>query len=373
MNKENKLKAVFAVIFLLFQISCGGGSGGSSTPNSNTNQVVDEDHINGDAITGRLFMGGDNDGLILDLSTGKYSQIPGVDWTEEIVNEYHSMANYTAMPSSDGSEFVVTVNNCLNTTDSEFPSLFDDCIEIRSNDGNLIGTGKLIEEISRNTRLSRNKQYFAFFHNDSRYQNGNDELVIFDRNFQFISSSYLPSHLARSFDWLNDSGQIVYIHDQTIYVTASYDTLGTPIYTFTEDAGRPDYISASPDGTKIAFTLVTSASMHSIHGATWVMNSDGTDLHQLAFIPNNDNPIINYPTWSPDGKFIMNMVGYISGKDDEVVGITVFGGLYAVPSDSRNVAINDGGEEGVVHITSYYNSNELNYNFSSNGNLVWIP
>ncbi|MES9830601.1 MAG: hypothetical protein ABW139_00010 [Candidatus Thiodiazotropha sp. DIVDIV] len=371
MKTEYSPLLILLNIFVMFQFGCGGG-GSADTSAIDTGEVEQGDsNINGDTISGRLFMGGDNDGLILNLATGKYSIVPGVDWSENEDNEYHPMAQYAALPSIDGSEFVVTISNCLRTNDKEYPSLFDDCIEIHDSTGNIIGSGKMLENISRKTRMSRDKQYIAFFYNDGRYQGRNDELVIFDRNFQFINRSMLPGYLARSFDWLNDNGQLVYIHDQTIYVTAPYDTDGTAIYTFSEDEGRPDYIAASPDGDKIAFTLVSEASYRSIHGTTWVMNSDGTDLHQLAYVPGNEYPIINYPTWSPDGAYIMNMVGYVTGAD--FIDMGVLGGLYAIPSASQNIAINDNGENGIVHIKSYFHSNELNYDFTSNGNLVWIP
>jgi hypothetical protein len=361
------LATTLSVLFMLLS-SCGGGGGGDDgiTNNGDDNNIV-SDGVNG-SLSGYLFMGASGDGKLLNLSTGEYSEIPGVDWSESTDNEYHPAANYYALPSRDGDEFIVTISHCLAGDDPLSP--YDDCILIHNSDGSAISSGKLVEDIFPSTRLSNNKEYFAFLYNDTRDSSTNDELVIFDRNFQFIERSELPGRNARSFDWLNN-GQIVYIHDQTIYITAPYSTSGTPIYSFSEEDGYPDYIAASPDGSKIAFTLVTYASYRTINGTTWIMNIDGTDLHQLAYVANNDNPIVNYPTWSPDGQYIMNMVGYVSGGG--YIDLGVLGGLYAIPSSSRNIKINDNGSDGVVHVRSYFSSNQLNHDFSSQGNMVWIP
>jgi hypothetical protein len=359
----------FLLLLLLYGCGSGGGGGDTTTDDdTNTNNEINS------GLTGRIFMGASGDGKILDLSTGRYSAIPGVDWSEYEENEYDESAEYYALPSRDGQEFILTVTECL--LDDEPLSPYYDCIAIHNNDGALVSSGRLIEDISPTTRFSFNKEYFAFFYNDGRDSSTNDELVIFDRNFQFISRSVLPGRLARSFDWL-PNGQIIYIHDQTIYITAPYDTSGTSIYTFDESEGRPDYIASSPDGLKVAFTLVTYANPHVINGTTWVMNSDATDLHQLAHIQNNEDPIFNYPIWSPDGKYIMNIVGQVNPEPPDTGNSYpnpgLLGGLYAIPSDLRNVALTDDGANGIVHIQSYYYSSDLNYNYSSNGYMVWLP
>ena len=371
MNKDLMLISIVISLVLILQTGCGGGGGGGDDTDPGNSSGS---RVNGD-ITGHLFIGASGDGELLDLSTGRYTSIPGVDWSETIENDYHPSANYYALPSRDGEEFIETVTSCLRAGDDAL-SPFNDCIVIHDSDGSIVSSGKMIEDISPTTRFSFNKNYFAFFYNDGRDSSANDELVIFDRNFQFISRSELPGKLARSFDWLLN-GQIVYIHDQTIYITAPYDTAGTPIYTFSENEGYPDYIAASPDGSEVAFTLVTYASPYVVNGATWVMNTDGTDLHQLANIPGNDDPIFNFPTWSPDGQYIINVVGYVRPEPPDASNNEpnpgILGGLYAIPSASRNVALNDDGDDGVVHIRSYFSSDQLNYNFSTNGNLVWIP
>lgn len=364
MDIKSLVLLVTVNIAIFSQVGCGGGSGDSE---GGDDSITTGDSVN-DGITGKLFMGSSGEGTLLDFLTGQYSEIPGVDWSEAIDSDYHPSASYYAMPSKDGAEFIVTIKDCLSGDDPLSP--YSDCIILHDSDGQIISSGKMVENISPTTRLSVNKEYFAFFYNDGSDSTTNDELVIFDRNFQFISRSDLGGKLARSFDWLSN-GQIVYIHDQTVYVTAPYSTEGSPIYTFTNEEGRPDYIAASPDGNKIAFTLVTDAYTRVIHGATWVMNIDGTDLHQLVYDVNTNDPIINYPSWSPDGRYIINMVGYVAGDGPGTEG--VLGGLYAIPSASRNIKLNNDGDNGIIRIRSYYYDTELNYKFSTKGNIVWIP
>ncbi|MCG7984837.1 MAG: hypothetical protein JAY90_19050 [Candidatus Thiodiazotropha lotti] len=361
--------AINVVLFL--QVGCGGGG-----DDGNGDGPVDTGDSVNNGINGQLFMGSSGEGQLLDLSTGHFKEIPGVNWSGSMSTDYHPSATHYATPSKDGKEFIEVVKDCFSGDDPLSP--FYDCIVIHNSNGDIISSGKMSEDISRATRFSNNKDYFAFFYNNWRDSSSNDELVIFDRNIQFVGRSQLDGKLARSFDWLNN-GQIVYIHDQTIYITSPYSTKGAPIYTFLPEEGRPDYIAASPDGSRIAFTLVTDAYTHVIHGTTWIMNINGTDLHQLAYDPSSNNPIINYPTWSPNGDYILNVVGRIKISPDpytdDVLDVEdLLGELYAIPSSSRNVMINTDGEDGVVRIRSYSpTSNELTYKFSTNGNMVWIP
>ena len=51
----------------------------------------------------------------------------------------------------------------------------------------------------------------------------------------------------------------------------------------------------SPDGKKIAFITSRSGSLQ-----IWLMNTDGSDQHQLTFSSGTNY----FPTWSPDGSRI---------------------------------------------------------------------
>jgi Tol biopolymer transport system component len=73
--------------------------------------------------------------------------------------------------------------------------------------------------------------------------------------------------------------------------------------------GGPDLFAAgpswSPDGSQIAFKRIDPTADDAIHatGDLWLMNSDGTNPHQLSSLGGGENALWN-TAWSPDGKWI---------------------------------------------------------------------
>lgn len=384
MKRMNVTLLISTLIALALLVACGGGSSNGSISPTSDNDISTSSSVNGD-LTGRLFIGGDNDGWIMDFSTGKYTRIPGVDWEREGNGIYLQKADYKAYPVAyDGSEFVVTVKDCQETQDTAYPLQFDDCVAIHKEDGSKVdGEIRLIQHIWGVAKISRNRQYIAFIHNDNRFSFPNDTLLLADRNGKLIVGDELPDDLGRSLDWLPD-GELVYAHDQTIYLTGPYDTKGTPIVTFPKESGFPTQLAVSPDGKQLAFTLVTHTSITTVRGTTWIMNIDGSGLRKLTDIPMEndptttiDDPIINYPTWSPDGKWILVVAGYVAPLDDTNLGVP--GGLYVVPSDGHNVTLTNEGDSPARRVLSYYKSTaghtnpELTSEFSTRGSLAWLP
>ena len=88
--------------------------------------------------------------------------------------------------------------------------------------------------------------------------------------------------------------------------TIAFTLLGD-IYTMPISGGTPTRISEgmawevhprfSPDGSRIAFTSDRGGADN-----IWVMNADGSDKRQVT---KEDFRLLNQPTWSPDGKFIV--------------------------------------------------------------------
>ncbi|MCG7985115.1 MAG: hypothetical protein JAY90_20495 [Candidatus Thiodiazotropha lotti] len=91
MNIKAFLLLVTVNIAVFSQVGCGGG--GSGDGEGRDDNITIESSIN-DGVTGKLFMGSSGEGMLLDFSTGKYSEIPGVDWSESIENDYHPSASY---------------------------------------------------------------------------------------------------------------------------------------------------------------------------------------------------------------------------------------------------------------------------------------
>jgi TolB protein len=84
-------------------------------------------------------------------------------------------------------------------------------------------------------------------------------------------------------------------------------------------------LERSPDGKKIAFGRepVIEAGYHMADSEIFVMNADGTDVHQLTRHGDLEDPV-----WSPDGKQI--------AFDDDVRGADLFQ-IYLVDADGSHL------------------------------------
>lgn len=97
--------------------------------------------------------------------------------------------------------------------------------------------------------------------------------------------------------------------------TIAFDLLGD-IYTIPIAGGTPTRIAEglayehqprfSPDGRRIAFTSDRGGGDN-----IWVMNVDGSDKRQVT---KEDFRLLNQPSWSPDGKFIVAKKHFTTGR-----------------------------------------------------------
>lgn len=97
--------------------------------------------------------------------------------------------------------------------------------------------------------------------------------------------------------------------------TIAFDLLGD-IYTMPITGGTPTRIAEglayevhprfSPDGRRIAFTSDRGGGDN-----IWVMNTDGSDKRQLT---KEDFRLMNQPSWSPDGRFIVAKKHFTTGR-----------------------------------------------------------
>jgi hypothetical protein len=374
MKKRGLLFTLFAVLLH----ACGGGGDDSGDitdppPSGRLNPQL----------SGRVFVDTQSTfpGKILDLSTGEYSPIPGMEeWDKQ--DDYTGVAYVTAYPSHDGVEVVETVDNCEYVDDSLFKN---DCIIIHGRDGARLTRMSVFPEIEDSARLSYNRQYIAVAYDE--YGNDNISLHIYDRAGQLVSYNNLYEQFPDSyddpeFDWLPD-GRLVYMVDQTIYITAPYDTHGTPLITFTEEQGEPQDPAVSPDGKRLAFELDTGGSFAAEKSTVWVMSLDNaSDLHQLAFVPGDDDPSIVNPIWSPDGKWIMVTEGLSIGAGQYPLPPNkldlVYSKLYAVPSDGVLVELTLTNPTTAIPVLSNWyaalfgHGGEIDSSFT--GHLVaWVP
>lgn len=97
--------------------------------------------------------------------------------------------------------------------------------------------------------------------------------------------------------------------------TIAFDLLGD-IYTMPIAGGTPTRIAEglayevhprfSPDGRRIAFTSDRGGGDN-----IWLMNADGSDKRQLT---KEDFRLLNQPSWSPDGRFIVAKKHFTTGR-----------------------------------------------------------
>jgi hypothetical protein len=171
-----------SVLVLLY--ACGGGGGGDDVSNTDDDGGQPASDMNN--ISGRLFLGGEGDGFVLNLKTGLLSIIPNVDWnyTSNDNDGYESMVSYSATSNYHGTEFLLTVDHCAESSDPSFSLFRDDCIEIRDS---ITGTrkrrGRLTPDIKSGAKFSRDGNYLAFFHYDQRLSQPDDTIIIADREF----------------------------------------------------------------------------------------------------------------------------------------------------------------------------------------------
>lgn len=373
---------LISVLIMLSLASCGGG--GSGSDDEGVPPPDDNGNVNG-GFAGRLFV---IDGWVIDIPSGRSKRAPGVAWdrwcttfyddselkcTDATDYDFDVESDFLGFPSIDGEEYVVTVDDCNGRSLDCFMSHNLSTGDVTSY------RGEITYGLS-DTKLSRDRNYFAYIYNkESNGAYANTEFHIVNRDFEIVSSTSMPDHYGIGFDW-SINGQIVYGYKRGIYLTSPYSTQGDRILSLDD---YPEFnnlylggpFRVSPDGTKVAFKLVEEDNRFSYKVATpWVMNIDGSDLHRLAHVPDEDSvfQLFGSIAWSPDGKYIMLTEGYSPQATSIDTGVQ--GDLYIIPSDSRDIAINDDGEGGVIRIkTNYKNeSKELRYEF--NGRAIWwIP
>jgi Tol biopolymer transport system component len=86
----------------------------------------------------------------------------------------------------------------------------------------------------------------------------------------------------------------------------------------------PNRCKVSPQGDKVAFERKDDSHV-------WVVNIDGSGLHQLAASPNGEA----HPAWSPDGKFVALVVADCTPQP--INPVNCGSNLRVLPSDANNV------------------------------------
>ncbi|MCG8002330.1 MAG: hypothetical protein JAY88_02560 [Candidatus Thiodiazotropha lotti] len=358
---------ILNLVFIVYLISCGGGGGDDSKPQP--------DSISNN-YSGRIFIGNNGYGSwILDLTTGHYSKIPGVEWDDN--DDYHHSAEFSAFPSFGGQEFVETIEEC-----EYLGSLtYNDCIVIHDSEGEIVSSFKVPNQTYGPAKLSRDRMFVAVPIRDPASALNPIRLAVYTRDGVYIDTTSSGHDInSKGFDWLPDN-RLVYAADRELFVTTNGSAESQLFGTFTEEQGVPDHLAVSPDGKRLALTLKTFVTLNSTHGTVWVLDLDATKFIRLAKTPDEDNPntttddpVINFPMWSPNGQWIAVIEGAIGGGASTI---------YIVPSDSEDVLLTLNEQTAAVPVYSYFreliypgrDSGELTTEFTTlveDGGFAWI-
>ncbi|MCG7869668.1 MAG: hypothetical protein JAY74_25265 [Candidatus Thiodiazotropha taylori] len=369
--------SLLITLAMLQLVACGGGGGGGGGEDGENppDSLVDDSNINS-SLSGKIFIGNDGYGSwILDLRTGHYSKIPGVECEDN--DDYHHSAEFSAFPAFGGQEFVETIEECEYLGSLKY----NDCIVIHDSSGEIVSSFKVPNQSYGPAKLSRDRMFVAVPIRDPTSALNPLRLSIYTRDGVYVDTTS-SSHdvTSKGFDWLPDN-RLIYAADRGLYVTTSASAESQLFGTFTEEEGLPDHLAVSPNGLRLALTLKTFVNLNSTHGTVWVLDLDATKFIRLAITPDEDDPntttddpVINFPMWSPDGKWIAVIEGAIGGGTST---------LYVVPSDSENTLLTLDGPTDAVPVYSYYSeltdtrrgSGELTTRFTSlieKGGYAWI-
>ncbi|MBT2969874.1 MAG: hypothetical protein B6D72_07835 [gamma proteobacterium symbiont of Ctena orbiculata] len=374
------MKVTWNVIFLIaisslfFLPGCGGGGGeggGSSATDSQINQSDQAGQSINPGLAGKVVLGGK--GWVLDLTTGSYTRVPGVEaWDER--PEYLGIATVEITSQAVAGGMVVeTVNNCRDS-DSVYYNL--ECVRLYDGSGAMFAGFTFSGTIHEPVKISRDSRYLAVIR-EYDFNSSDYYLEIHDReNNQLVSYTVISQGFALiDFDWLPDN-RLVYTLGQSIYVTPVLSTVGNPIIQFDSTQGEPVEVRASPDGERIAFVLKTYGTRVSTHGHAHTLDVNGNDLKRLAVVPGESDPHMKHPTWSPDGEWILLLEGEVGAADWFALGTP--GTLYAVPADGTDVPLSmDTATTTAVpilgrHLQIHETDSDLIYRFTDAGELFWI-
>jgi hypothetical protein len=312
----------------------GGGSGGGSDDGSGGGSDDGSGGGSGNdlnpGISGKLFFIEDNQAWFMDISSGTYELVPNSDWEAQDDKFELGIAEYYAKPFNAESQFLLTVDNCVNRANS-FAE--DACVIVQDFGGNYGAEIILEDSVHGPAKPSYDGQYFAVFRDL-----GDDWLAIYDMAGNFVSNTQVDE---APFAWLAD-GRLVYVADErTFRITDTLSTSGGSAWTLPDGMGSGEIgrLSVSPDGSQIAFTLRTDGSLVSEDASFWMITVATGSIRRIAEV--NDGGLedaFHESAWSPDGSMIAVLEGG-SGSVDPNTGLGAETRMHLLPSDASEVLV----------------------------------
>jgi hypothetical protein len=363
------LYSVLSTVILL--TACGGGGDNTANSQQSTNTDISTDALNPD-LSGKLMFEDDGNAWLMDMSSGAYTTIPNTNWLYH--DNYYGSTNdfWLDMGPIHKNEFTVTTLDDCDIEDTTSAI----CVAIQDLNGNYLAHIRFLGDARSSSKLSFDTQYIAIIRQG--IYSHDKELRIYDRSGQQLSSRFVS---VRDFEWLHDN-RIIYATDRELVITDELST--NPSHGLALPSGMEGTIGTielSPDGGKLAFTVVTSGTLVSTHATPWVVNIDGSGLRQLAVSRSETPPpSIVHPRWSPDGKWILLKEGAFTGNSPLNPGSS--GYAYVVPAQDMGktftLSIIDSERSPEAFLLNRYErietnptSRVVNKHFSSS--VSWIP
>jgi hypothetical protein len=334
--------------------SCGGGSGSSGSSATRSEQQSSNGSIINPGLEGRLIVstrafGDDVDSVYsMDLDTGRYSLIPNTDFEAQRDRFPLSLSDPRISISETNQLIAVSVEDCRSFSIGTNYT----CLAVQDFDGNVLASFELLNDVGQ-AKLSPDGRYLALFR-----ELADDWLELYDLSGNLIDDFSTDKG---SFDWLPDGRLVFSYQRRALAITEPYmaeidndESVALP--SEIED-GRIGFISASPDGRKIAFGIITDSTLTTTDATFWVFDRDTRRLRRLATIESSSllDPMFSHSAWSPDGSQIAVLEGGFTGSGSDNPG--GLPGLYILPTDAASplVVSSNASErsEGVILVRGY--------------------
>ena len=367
---------------------CGGGGGGGDNPNNpdpTPTPTPPADALNF-GVSGSFFFQHEDQAYLMAIESGEYTLLPNTDWEQQNDRFPLGIAGFNAKPAYyEGNLLVLTVNSCKDMPNSFLAN--SSCIAVQDFFGNYIAEFDVDYDALGGdnpqyaAKLSHDKNFIALVRRPGQSSSTPKRLEIYDLDGRLISATQVDPE---SFEWLPD-GRLIYSIGRSFFFTQPFST------EFESGANLPGsvsdgiiaFLSVSPDGSQVAFTLVSDSTTVSTDGTLWILDVSTLALNKFADVgASSGAAMIRRPRWSPDGRWIAALEGGSRGTGSINPGVP--DNLYVIPADDAGnqtfILSQDDGERSaqVIRLRRYLTIEDGNASGNHTFNFpywdfYWLP
>jgi len=388
--------------------SVAGDAAPDTTPGSTP--VTDTTNVFNGGLAGTLMntISSNNEPLLFDLSTGRYSRHEALfdiqaGLTEhgfELYNSRNMIAFNRAAPNAG---FIQTYGECVKTGSiSEENVSYRGCVVIYNADGSRRGSLVSFNTMDSPAKLSPDGRFFAMNdYYEGIYSPAESYIEIrqssdakeVEHTLELDATQYYNGKAV--VEW-GASGEIFYTNSAdataTVYVTAPYTLNTVQTIELTGYPGEIETLDISPDGRKLligydpaALNAVGIGSVFILDLETLKLTVPAIDYRDSGQRPLGDEVIgdLRHPAWSPDGKWILVMHGHNDTPVDyidpnarpappEPSGHAVVR-MYAVPADGEYAELGlDSVSPDAMLLFNYVGNPEIVSDRWAGGKVFWL-